>query len=197
MRIHLVRHGEVENPDHVVYADLPGFVLSRRGRQQARAAGRYLADAPLLRIVTSPLERARETSELVADATGAAISVDDRLVEWGLSSHWAGVAWESLSDVFPGELEAYLSKPYDLPFSPESLSNVAERVAECVADWAQRDTGEIAFVSHEDPLHGGRLKLTGESPAEYHRDKPTHCSVTTLDGELGEWSVVGYWAPPQ
>ena len=44
--LHLVRHGEVENPDHVVYADLAGFGLSGRGVSQAEAAADYLAPAP-------------------------------------------------------------------------------------------------------------------------------------------------------
>ena len=42
--IHLIRHGEVHNPDHVVYADLDGFGLSELGRQQARAAAARLAE---------------------------------------------------------------------------------------------------------------------------------------------------------
>ncbi|MFQ5427057.1 MAG: histidine phosphatase family protein, partial [Gaiellales bacterium] len=42
--IHLVRHGEVENPDHVVYADLPGFGLSATGSAQAEAAANHLHD---------------------------------------------------------------------------------------------------------------------------------------------------------
>ena len=58
MVIHLIRHGEVDNPRDVVYADMPGFGLSETGRRQAEAAGSYLAATPLVRIVSSPLDRA-------------------------------------------------------------------------------------------------------------------------------------------
>ena len=197
MSAHLIRHGEVHNPDHVVYADLPGFVLSAKGREQARTVGRHLAGSPLERIVSSPLERARETSEFIAAATGATVEVDDRLLEWGLASHWAGIGWKRLPEVFPGELEAYLAHPEDLPFSPESLSQVANRIADCVTEWAPRTAGDTAFVSHEDPLHSARLVLTGKAPESYHHHKPAHCSVTTLVRSGRKWSMTGYWAPDQ
>ena len=89
------------------------------------------------------------------------------------------------------------AQPEDLPFSPESLSQVSDRVAAAVEDWARRSPSGTAFVSHEDPLHGARLSLTSEIPDEFHRDKPTHCSVTTLEGRPGDWSVLEYWEPTQ
>ena len=49
--IHLIRHGEVHNPDHVVYADLDGFGLSELGRQQARAAAARLAETDVCAVV--------------------------------------------------------------------------------------------------------------------------------------------------
>ena len=195
MQIHLVRHGEVENPGHVVYADLPGFTLSRLGRDQAHTAGRRLANASVGRIVTSPLDRAVITAQLLSHEINAPTTMDNRLTEWRLASRWAGVGWDDLQDAFPGELEAYLENPYELPFAPESLRDASERVARCVNDWAERESADIAFVSHQDPLHGARLALTGSTVDRFHRDKPAHCSIVTLRGTGNSWSMLDYWAP--
>lgn len=197
MQIHLIRHGEVENPEHVVYADLPGFALSARGREQARTAGRHLVDRGITRIISSPLERAIETSGLIAAATDAPISTDHRLSEWRLASRWAGISWDLLPESFPGELEAYLHDPADLPFCPESLAELAERVAAAINDWTDNSAGDLAFVSHQDPLHSARLLLTGRSPSPFHADKPVHASVTTLRRLSTMWELAGYWAPDQ
>ena len=64
--ISLLRHGLVENPEAVYYGRLPHFGLAARGRAQAIAAGRYLADANISAIYHSPLLRAEQTAGLVA-----------------------------------------------------------------------------------------------------------------------------------
>ena len=197
MRIHLIRHGEVENPEHVVYADLPGFALSTLGRDQGAAAGRHLQNRPLTRIVTSPLERAMETAGLLSDATEAPVAVDGQLTEWLLASRWAGVQWEELPRRFPGELEAYLAHPDALPFSPEPLSELATRVAGAILSWVDGAPGDVAFVSHQDPIHAGRLTLTGADFSPFHRDKPGHCSVSTLEPTGDAWTMIDYWEPAQ
>lgn len=197
MQIHLIRHGEVDNPGDVVYADIPGFVLSEKGRSQAKAAGEHLAAQPLKLIVTSPLDRAVETADLIAAATKAEVVVDDRLSEWGLAVRWRGATWAELPVAFPGELEAYLADPNDLPFCPESIEQVAERIVTAVDEWVGRTTGDIAFVSHEDPIHATRHRLTGIVPTPFHSDKPAHSSVTTLEPAGDGWEIRSYWSPKQ
>ena len=59
--VHLLRHGEVYNPEHILYGRLPGYQLSLRGRQQAELAAKFLAARPIGYVVSSPLERARQT----------------------------------------------------------------------------------------------------------------------------------------
>lgn len=83
--VHLVRHGEVHNPERVSYGRLPGFPLSAEGRAQAQVAARYLRETGgrVTRLVSSPLERARESAGIVADELGVAPSVDERLIELG------------------------------------------------------------------------------------------------------------------
>ena len=57
--VHLLRHGEVQNPDGVLYGRLPGFHLSPAGVVMAEHAAKAVADRDIVTIVSSPLVRAR------------------------------------------------------------------------------------------------------------------------------------------
>lgn len=194
----LVRHAEVHNPDHVVYADLPGFGLSDRGWSQADATAARLAGAGVGRIVTSPLQRAVETGNAIAARCGLAPVTDERLTEWALGTRWAGIVWEDLPERMPGELEAYLEHPAELPFAPESIEQVADRVTAVIKQHLDLD-GLLVVVSHQDPVQAARLHLTGRPAADLHADKPMHGSVTMLGGEPGRlpWAEIEYWEPDQ
>jgi broad specificity phosphatase PhoE len=195
-RLHLVRHGEVLNPQELVYADLPGFPLSPLGREQARAAARHLADSGTTAVVSSPLDRAVETAGIIADALDLTVTIDPRLTEWDLARRWAGVAWADLPTAFPGELESYLDHPHDLPFSPESIAAVAERMAEVVHDLGRAHPGGIAVaVSHQDPVQSLRLCLRGLPLELLPDDPPPLASVTSLEPGDPSWAEVSRWAP--
>ena len=81
--VHLLRHGEVHNPEDLLYGRLPGFRLSELGQRQARAAAQWLAGRDLGYLVASPLQRAQETAAPIAEATGLTVATDERLVEAG------------------------------------------------------------------------------------------------------------------
>src|SRR6202044_4290106 len=79
--VHLLRHGEVHNPEHVLYGRLPGYHLSANGRMMAVAAADFFAGRPVAAVFASPLERAQETAQPVAERLGLTITTDDRLIE--------------------------------------------------------------------------------------------------------------------
>jgi broad specificity phosphatase PhoE len=196
-RLFLVRHGEVHNPDHICYGDLPGFRLSPAGRGQALAAADYLASFGAGLLLCSPLPRARETAGIIGPRLGLVPITDDRLTEWRLGVRWAGTRWEDLPAAFPGELEAYLDHPADLPFAPESIAAAAERVAALVDELGRSHPGEQAIlVSHQDPIQAARLLLTGGPLTDLPTDKPGHGAVFTLEPGA-PWRLTGRWEPPQ
>jgi len=179
--VHLIRHGETENPAHLVYASLPGFGLTPGGFAQAGMAARHLANRPVAAVWSSPLQRALETAGEIARSFGLPVIADEELREWSLLDRWAGHRWEELSDHFPGEVETYLSTPTALPFSPESLIDLARRMAGALARFSEREpAGDIVVVSHQDPIQAARLFVTGRDLAGLHVDKPGHGSVISL-----------------
>lgn len=194
-RLHLVRHGEVENPHGVVYADLPGFSLSPAGRAQAAASGKYLLARSPQAVISSPLDRALETAQAIAETVGVEPTTDERLVEWGLSARWAGVRWDDLPEVFPGEVEAYLATPHDLAFSPESIDQVADRMASAVDSLDDGGLKDAVIVSHQDPVQALRVRLVGGARESFTSGKPGHAAVITLERDAAGWTEVGYWEP--
>jgi broad specificity phosphatase PhoE len=192
----LIRHGEVHNPEGVVYADLEGFGLSELGRAQAAATATRLPAGST--IVASPLQRAAETANIIAGDSAASVTVDEDLTEWLLGRRWAGEIWESIDKRFPGELTAYLDHPHQLDFAEETLDALAARVAGAVRRHRLAAQGPLVIVSHQDPIQAARLALTGRTLADLHQDKPGHAAVVTLEGSGdGHWDEVAMWAPAQ
>jgi broad specificity phosphatase PhoE len=79
--VHVLRHGEVFNPEKVLYGRLPGYNLSELGVQMAKAAAESLAGRDVTYLVASPLERAQQTAEPFAAQFGLEIETDERLIE--------------------------------------------------------------------------------------------------------------------
>jgi broad specificity phosphatase PhoE len=193
--VHLVRHGEADNPGHLVYADLPGFGLSPHGVEQARRVGRYLGPRPVVAIWSSPLERALRTAEEIASRTGIPVRVDPDLTEWGVAGRWRGHSWKEIPQLFPGELEAYLEHPEQLPFETETLEALADRMASTARKLdSEHPHGDIVIVSHQDPIQAGRLRLLGAPLGDLHQDKPGHGAVITLRPGPA-WRVETVWEP--
>lgn len=194
MSIHLVRHGEVENPRRLVYADLPGFGLSERGRAEAAAAAEHLAGLGVTAVFASPLERAQETASIIAARTGAAVTTREDLTEWYGARRWKGVTWEDLPVEFPGEVEAYRDHPTDLPFAEEAIQTLAERMAAAVRDIVKTHPDGAVAVSHQEPIQAGRLLLVGRPLDTLHTDRPGHCDVLTLEPGT-PWRELAHWIP--
>jgi broad specificity phosphatase PhoE len=189
--VHLVRHGEVRNPDGVVYAGLPGFPLSEKGFAQAHEAAMHLAFRPVVAVWSSPLERTMQTAAEIAASHGLDVHTDQVFAEWKLSDRWAGVRWVDLP---LDEREAYLSRPWDLPFAPESLTEMGNRMKRGVEAILEPAGGDIVVVSHMDPIQAGRLALLDLPLERFLVDRPSHAEIVTLAREAA-WQEIERWVP--
>lgn len=198
MIVHLLRHGEVANPNHVVYGDLDGFNLSATGVRQAHAAARWLGDRPVGRVITSPLARAVQTATAVAIVHDLLPILDHRLVETRQFPDWTGLRWDEVRSRYPVELASYIEDASTAPVGDESIEDVADRIEAAVE--AQRErldpTQELVCVSHQDPTQAVRLRLTGRDLSTLRVHPPPHASVITLESQLdGSWLETATWQP--
>jgi len=178
--VHLVRHGEVHNPEHVLYGRLPGFRLSALGERMAEQAAAALAGRDIQLARSSPLERAVQTMEPIAATLGLIPGVDERLIESANVFEGTSEAWRKPQNW------RYLWNP-TRPSWGEPYSHVAARVLAAAADARDAVRGaEAVFVSHQLPIWVARL--AAERKRLWHRPDRRECalgSITSLvyDGD--------------
>src|SRR5579864_4531035 len=158
--VHLLRHGEVENPAGIIYGRLPGYHLSANGREMARAAADYFAEREVVALFCSPLERAQETARPVAERLGLDIVTDDRLIEsW---NHFEGMKF----GVGDGSLRRPGHWPYLInPFRPSwggPYRTVTTRMFAMMETAREAAAGrEAVCVTHQLPIWVTRRTAEG------------------------------------
>lgn len=197
LTIIIVRHGEVFNPNHVVYADLPGFDLSPEGVRQVHALGIHLAGTPIDVILSSPLARAKHTAVAMSrHHRGLDPIIEHKLTETRMYPGWTGRTWAEVERDFPGQLQGYLSDASSLGDVSESVTDVYERVTASVRNAFVGGHRTIVVVGHQDPSQVLRLGLTGRPLSELRLDPPGHASATTLTSDDGARFVeISTWNP--
>jgi len=194
--VHLLRHGEVHNPNHVLYGRLPGYHLSANGRMMAVAAADYFEGRPVAALFASPLERAQETALPVAERLGLPIITDDRLIESGNVLEGKSVSLASLA-LNPLNWR-YLWNPFQ-PSWGEPYTKIVARVREVIDRARDASRGQEAVcVSHQLPIWVTRL--AAEHKRLWHNPSSRQCalgSVTSLTFDGDQLTGVSYAVPPR
>lgn len=175
--VHLLRHGEVHNPDGILYGRLPGYKLSDKGVQQAITVAETLAQHDITHVVASPLERAQQTAGPIAAAHRLDVHTDDRLIE--------------SANVFEGQRvsvgDGALRRPKNWPklrdpFTPswgEPYIEVAHRMlGAAYRARAMAEGHEAVCVSHQLPIWTLRRFL--EARRLWHDPRKRQCSLASL-----------------
>lgn len=201
-QIHLVRHGEVYNPERVLYGRIPGFGLSQHGQRMATLAATNLADRgrKFSRLVCSPLQRTRESAEPVSLALGLPIEIDDRIIEpenvfEGHRMRGRHAAW------LQPRFWRYLVRPWR-PSWGEPYRDIVERMMAAISEAGMSvERGDVVLVSHQLPIWMVRRHVTGKSLAHFPGSRECSLSsITTLEWrdvarpEAG-LQIVGYAEP--
>lgn len=192
--VHLLRHGEVHNPDKILYGRLPGFGLSADGLQMAHDAAEALRMHDVVSVVASPLQRTQETAGPIAAVFGLPAQTDDRLIE--STNYFEGSKpvedgawkqprnWHVLHD----------------PFTPswgEPYAEIAERMLAAATDARDRAEGhEAVLVSHQLPIWTVRRFVEGRPL--WHRPDRRQCglaSLTSLTWQGPDLVTVTYTEP--
>ncbi len=192
----LVRHGEVHNPNHVVYADLPGFDLSACGVLEAHAAAQKLSEIDLDAVIASPLPRALHTATAIARRHGLGVVVDQRLVETRMYPQWTGLRWDDVQHRYARQFDGYLRDATALDDVSESVEQVAARMRDAAETALASGAHSIAMVGHQDPIQALRLTLLSRPLALLRTNTPDHGSLTVLTTSNGShWTEQSYWKP--
>ncbi len=185
------------NPERVLYGRLPAFGLSDLGLAMAEAAAADLVERgrPVARIVSSPLQRTRESAGPVAAAFGLPVDIDPRLIE--PANFFEGKRMRGPDGALrdPRNWRALVN-----PLRPswgEPFQSIADRMLAAVDDaYHSVDSGDVVLVSHQLPIWMVHRALSGERLA--HDPRRRRCglsSITTLSWPGGGPVEVGYSNP--
>jgi broad specificity phosphatase PhoE len=175
--VHLVRHGEVHNPDGVLYGRLPGYRLSEAGESMAVLAATALQGRDVTVVRSSPLERAVQTAAPIAAEFAVEPGTDDRLIESEnfFEGKTFGVGDGSLKNP---AVWRHLWNPFR-PSWGEPYEAVAARMLAAVADARDAATGhEAVLVSHQLPIEITRRKAEGNHL--WHRPDRRQCALASI-----------------
>jgi broad specificity phosphatase PhoE len=193
--VHLVRHGEVENPGGVLYGRMPGFHLSRLGHEMAARTAAYLAERDIAHLVSSPLERAQETIEPLAETLKQPVTLDDRVVE--AANDFEGLTvGKNPKQLLNPRFWTKLTNPLK-PSWGEPYAEIAQRMEAAIQDARAAAEGhEAVIVSHQLPVWVARTHFEGKRL--WHDPRRRQCtlaSVTSLVFDGDRFRRIDYAEP--
>ena len=193
--VHLMRHGEVENPGGVLYGRLPEFYLSELGHQMAERAADFLAKNEIVHVVASPLERAQQTAAPLSKILDAPITTDDRVIE--ADNLFEGRTVGAGPKAFRHPKNWWMLRNPWRPSWGEPYKEIAARMQAAVADARDAARGhEAVIVSHQLPVWIARQAYEGNSFLHDPRKRQcTLASITSLTFDGDEYTGFSYAEP--
>ena len=188
--LHLVRHGEVHNPQRVLYGRLEGFGLSDLGHGMAAAAVTGLAGHPVTALYASPLQRAQESAAPWAQAFGLTVRTDERLIE--PMNRFEGKRMNSHTLADPRHW--LLLRNPRVPSWGEPFADIAARMLAAMHDARETvDAGEVVMVSHQLPIWMVHRALAAEPlPHDPRKRRCSLSSITSFAFADGRFAEIGY-----
>lgn len=193
-----IRHGQTTwNVEHRLPGQLPGITLNDTGRKQAARLADALHILPISAIISSPLERALDTAEIIAQGRGLSVQLEPELMDTNVG-HWAGKVYDDLAKNDP-DWKAFVRDPTVAPEGIETFPQVQQRVVAAVERWRTQETigAYPAFIAHADII---KLLLAHYTGLEAGRAGSlfidnASVSLVELDGDHQPRVVAIGWSP--
>ncbi|WP_237200162.1 histidine phosphatase family protein [Rothia nasimurium] len=184
--VHLMRHGEVHNPDRIVYGRLPNYHLSETGQKMVRLSAeefkrRADAGAKIVHLVCSPLTRTRESAAPIEELLGLTAVPDDRVIE--ADNYFEGLHVTKDELLKNPRHWRHLTNPLRPSWGEPYAAQVA-RMAEAIKDAARTayelggDGAEAIIVSHQLPIWMARKSVEG-GPLP-HDPRSRQCNLASI-----------------
>ncbi|QMV86223.1 histidine phosphatase family protein [Corynebacterium hindlerae] len=175
--VHLLRHGEVYNPDRILYGRLPGYHLSARGNAMAEQVAEALQDHDITYLAASPLQRAQETAAPLSRKLGLDVDIDKGLLEAG--NRYEGLRVKSWKSQLWNPVRWPLMKNPSLPSWGEHYSVIEARMMDAIERGRLAAEGhEAVLVSHQLPIVMVQRSVQGKSLA--HNPAMRQCELASL-----------------
>jgi len=175
--IHFIRHGEVHNPEKILYGLQPGWRLSERGIQMAQVVAQWSKNLNIGAIHSSPLQRAQETVAPIINNHRLQLTTDKNLIE--ASNIFEGKKFELGSGVLKHPKSwRYLYNPWR-PSWGEPYDQIINRMLKALFSARDAAGGKDAIcVSHQLPIW--ILRSAVEGRRLLHDPRKRKCSLASV-----------------
>jgi probable phosphoglycerate mutase len=182
-RILLIRHGETELTGRVLYGRMPGVHISAEGCRQAQALSQALKERyEVQEIISSPLERALETAQYLAETLELPVSIDEDIVELDYGS-WMGLTFTEIRESDEWQYYNRL-RSISSPPQGELMMQVQVRawtaLEKILSRYADREKATVAVVSHGDVIRALLILLLGMPLDHIHRFEVSLASLSEV-----------------
>lgn len=195
-RIHLVRHGEVHNPNGVLYGRLPNFGLSNLGHEMAKRAADEVAamNRPIRALFVSPLQRTRESARPFSKVFGLDPVVDERFIE--PTNRFEGMVLNLKTVLTNPSVWPSLINPWQPSWGEPYEQIVARMFAGMNDAYDALPGGDIVVVSHQLPIWMVHSRVAGKRlPHLVSSRRCSLSSITSFEKRDGQWVEVSYLDP--
>jgi broad specificity phosphatase PhoE len=185
--VYLARHGQTPLNESGVLRGLADPPLDEAGRRQAQRLGAALGYRGLAAVIASPLLRARQTAQPVAERAALEVAVDQCLLDRDYGP-WTGVSSESVTDRWGS---------VDRAPGVEPRPAVRDRAVRGLTGIARRHPGGTVVVVSHDAVNREVLAAFDAGLGDPDAIPQDNGSYNTLEWRGGHWAVLGVNEQPE
>ena len=161
-----LRHGQAKNnTERVLAGRTPGVPLTEKGIDQAEKAAKFLEDMNISAIYSSPIQRAKNTAEIVGKHNSIDVKIDDRLIELDMGK-FTGTPYDEIFSSHGNVFMKFYKGELEIAHNGvETFADVKKRVLGIVDHVIENHPDEnVVLVTHMDPIKAMLSTVVSLSP---------------------------------
>jgi len=161
-----LRHGQAKNnTERVLAGRTPGVPLTEEGVDQSEKAAKFLEDMNISAIYSSPIERAKNTAEIVGKHNSMDVRIDDRLIEIDMGK-FTGRPYDEIFSSHGNVFMKFYNGELEIAHNGvETFEEVKKRILGMVDHVLENHPDEnVVLVTHMDPIKAMLSTIISLSP---------------------------------
>ena len=187
------RHGQaINNTERILAGRTPGIPLTEKGLDQAQKAAKFLEDMNISAIYSSPIERAKNTAEIVGNHNSVDVRIDDRLIELDMGK-FTGMPYEQIFSSHGNVFMKFYKGELEIAHNGvETFADVKKRVLSIVDHVLESHPNEnVVLVTHMDPIKAMLSTVMSLSPENLYELIIANASLNIFREYNRKFSISG------
>ena len=188
-----LRHGQaINNTERILAGRTPGIPLTEKGLDQAQKAAKFLEDMNISAIYSSPIERAKNTAEIVGNHNSVDVRIDDRLIELDMGK-FTGMPYEQIFSSHGNVFMKFYKGELEIAHNGvETFADVKKRVLSIVDHVLESHPNEnVVLVTHMDPIKAMLSTVMSLSPENLYELIIANASLNIFREYNRKFSISG------